>query len=116
MRYPSYHVLCSEGNTSLLSCDAAPESSCEIFPATKPTVIAADDTFAEDVVTSLPYRDVRSSETFPYNAVMIDEECMVALTRGAVRGMPFCLRRVRADLECALKDFDVNEGFEFLCF
>lgn len=75
------------GRARLPPAAAGSEASCEIFPATRPTVIPADNVFAEDVETSLPYRDIRSGETFRYNAVMIDEECVVGLVRGAVRGL-----------------------------
>lgn len=44
----------------------------------RPTVIdVLESPFAHEVVTTLPYRDVTSTETFPYFAVMIDEDCIL---------------------------------------
>jgi hypothetical protein len=51
----------------------------DIIPASQPTVISAPDYFPEDVITALPYRDVRSHEVFDYEAVMIDEECLLGV-------------------------------------
>lgn len=44
-----------------------------------PTVIESSlGLFAENVSTSLPYRLIRSREAYPFAAVMIDEDCIMA--------------------------------------
>ncbi|KAF8519140.1 hypothetical protein BU17DRAFT_90347 [Hysterangium stoloniferum] len=57
------------------------------FSASEPTVIdQREDVFVETVATSLPYREVLSVDRYPYEAVMIDDDCFIGIRRGLMSG------------------------------
>lgn len=62
-----------------LIANSSTTSECKIISATDPTLIPGGRGFRRDVETRLPYRDICSRGVFDYDAVMIDEECVVGI-------------------------------------
>lgn len=54
---------------------------CRVISALEPTKLSRGRAFGEDVETRLPYRDICSDELFDLHAIMIDQDCLVALHR-----------------------------------
>lgn len=66
----------SPQQTTQFSLGETAPPSYNIVRASQPTILN-NPVFSDTVVTTLPYLEVWSKETFPYLAVMIDHDCLV---------------------------------------
>ncbi|KAF8512159.1 hypothetical protein BU17DRAFT_69338 [Hysterangium stoloniferum] len=79
------------------------------FSASEPTVIdRREEVFVETVATSLPYREVFSADECHYEAVMINDDCLVGIRRGPMTVFDMSTTTLQWMLGCGSDMMRVN--------